>query len=147
MVDMAAEARQLRVDDDRGATRVTTLRMIEKDGTSNETLWAFLPRKLFRSLTSAWHLESERLRRLGKSPWTLRNDNLNAWLMTVVLFGGLIAVFGWEIAPWLIVQAVFSFSLLEVVNYLEHYGLLRQKTAAGCYQRCRRKHSWYSDAC
>ncbi|MGI9587858.1 MAG: alkane 1-monooxygenase, partial [Dietzia maris] len=68
-----------------------------------ESFWAFLPRSVFGSLTSAWHLESERLRRLGKSPWTLRNDNLNAWLMTVVLFGGLIAVFGWEIAPWLIV--------------------------------------------
>ncbi|UVE94067.1 fatty acid desaturase [Dietzia sp. B32] len=110
-----------------------------------EPFWAFLPRSVFGSLKSAWHLESERLGRLGKSPWSIRNDNLNAWLMTVVLFGGLIAVFGWEIAPWLIIQAVFGFSLLEVVNYLEHYGLLRQKTSAGRYQRCRPEHSWNSD--
>ena len=110
-----------------------------------ESFWAFLPRSVVGSLRSAWSLESERLGRLGKSPWTLRNDNLNAWLMTVVLFGALIAIFGWEVAPWLIVQAIFGFSLLEVVNYLEHYGLLRQKTSAGRYQRCRPEHSWNSD--
>ncbi|MGF0226297.1 fatty acid desaturase [Dietzia cercidiphylli] len=110
-----------------------------------ESFWAFLPRSVVGSARSAWHLESERLGRLGKSPWTIRNDNLNAWLMTVVLFGGLIAVFGWEVAPWLLVQAVFGFSLLEVVNYLEHYGLKRQKTSAGRYQRCRPEHSWNSD--
>ena len=110
-----------------------------------QSFWAFLPRSVWGSLRSAWSLEKERLGRQGRGPWTLRNDNLNAWLMTVVLYGALIAAFGWQVAPWLIVQAVFGFSLLEVVNYLEHYGLLRQKTAAGRYQRCRPEHSWNSD--
>lgn len=110
-----------------------------------ESFWTFLPRSVSGSLRSAWSLEKERLARLGKGPWTLRNDNINAWLMTVVLFGGLIAVFGWEAAPWLIAQAIFGFALLEVVNYLEHYGLLRQKTSAGRHQRCRPEHSWNSD--
>src|SRR5581483_6127695 len=36
-------------------------------------------------------------------------------------------------------------SLLEVVNYLEHYGLLRQKREDGRYERCRPEHSWNSD--
>ena len=65
--------------------------------------------------------------------------------MTVVLFGALIAVFGWTVAPWLALQAVVAFSLLEVVNYLEHYGLLRQKGEDGRYERCRPEHSWNSD--
>lgn len=110
-----------------------------------ESFWVFLPRSVFGSLKSAWQLESERLGRLGKSPWTIRNDNLNAWLMTLVLFGGLTAIFGLEVLPWLLVQAVFGFSLLEVVNYLEHYGLRRQKLPSGRYQRCRPEHSWNSD--
>ncbi len=42
-------------------------------------------------------------------------------------------------------QAVYGFSLLEVVNYLEHYGLLRQKRDDGRYERCRPEHSWNSD--
>ena len=41
----------------------------------------------------------------------------------------LLAVFGWALIPFIVVQAVVGFGLLETVNYLEHYGLLRQKTA------------------
>jgi alkane 1-monooxygenase len=111
-----------------------------------ESLWAFFPRTVAGSLTSAWELEKARLNRLGKSPWTLRhNDILQAWAMTVVLFGALIAGFGPEVAPWLALQAVVGFSLLEVVNYLEHYGLLRQKREDGRYERCQPEHSWNSN--
>lgn len=114
-----------------------------------ETLWEFLPRSVIGGLRSAVHLEAQRLRRLGVSPWNpmtyLRNDVLNAWLMSVVLWGGLIAVFGPALIPFVIIQAVFGFSLLEAVNYLEHYGLLRQKSANGRYERCAPVHSWNSD--
>ena len=47
--------------------------------------------------------------------------------------------------PFLIIQAVYGFSLLEVVNYLEHYGLLRRKNADGRYERCQPEHSWNSN--
>ena len=110
-----------------------------------ESLWAFLPRSVLGSLKSAWELEKTRLARLGKSPWTIHNDILNAWAMSVALFGTLIAVFGPEVIPFLALQAVFGFSLLEVVNYLEHYGLLRQKREDGRYERCRPEHSWNSN--
>jgi alkane 1-monooxygenase len=91
---------------------------------------------------SALRLEREREARLGQRFWSPRNELLNAWAMTVVLFGGLIAWFGIGIAPWLVVQAVLGFSLLEVVNYIEHYGLLRAKSADGRYVRCMPEHSW-----
>ncbi|MEV0946036.1 alkane 1-monooxygenase [Rhodococcus sp. NPDC049939] len=110
-----------------------------------ETLWAFLPRSVWGSFASSWRLEKARLERLGKRPWTIHNDVLNAWLMSVVLFGALVAVFGIGVVPYLAIQAVFGFCLLEAVNYLEHYGLLRQKTASGRYERCTPEHSWNSD--
>lgn len=110
-----------------------------------ETFWSFLPRSVWGSLRSSWELEAKRLERLGKSPWTIRNDVLNAWLMSVVLWGVLAAVFGPAVLPFLVLQAVYGFSLLETVNYLEHYGLLRQKTASGRYERCTPEHSWNSD--
>src|ERR1700741_2325119 len=114
-----------------------------------ETCWEFLPRSAFGSLRSALRLEAQRLRRQGASPWNpktyLSNDVLNAWLMSVVLWGVLIAVFGPALIPFVIIQAVFGFSLLEAVNYLEHYGLLRQKNANGRYERCAPVHSWNSD--
>ncbi|WP_067824511.1 alkane 1-monooxygenase [Nocardia inohanensis] len=110
-----------------------------------ETFWSFLPRSVWGSLRSSWELEAKRLERLGKRPWTIRNDVLNAWLMSVVLWGVLAAVFGQAVLPFLVLQAVYGFSLLETVNYLEHYGLLRQKTASGRYERCTPEHSWNSD--
>ncbi|MEU6583523.1 alkane 1-monooxygenase [Nocardia sp. NPDC046763] len=110
-----------------------------------ETFWAFLPRSVWGSLRSSWELEAKRLERLGKRPWTIRNDVLNAWLMSVVLWGVLAAVFGPAVLPWLVIQAIYGFTLLETVNYLEHYGLMRQKTAAGRYERCTPEHSWNSD--
>ena len=110
-----------------------------------ESFWEFLPRTVKGSFTSALHLEKVRLDRLDKPFFTIQNDVLNAWAMTLVLFGGLVAAFGIEVLPWLLVQAVVGFSLLEVVNYLEHYGLMRQKQDDGRYERCRPEHSWNSD--
>jgi alkane 1-monooxygenase len=111
-----------------------------------ESFWEFLPRTVSGSLTSALHLERERLERVGHGFWSFRNDVFNAWAMTLVLFGGLVAIFGVEVLPWLIIQAVVGFSLLEVVNYLEHYGLRRQWDAEkDRYELCRPEHSWNSD--
>ncbi len=110
-----------------------------------ESFWAFLPRTVWGSLTSSWHLEAERLRRTGSGPWTIKNDILNAWAMTVVLYAVLIAVFGWVVLPYLLIQSVVGASLLEVVNYLEHYGLLRQRREDGRYERTRPEHSWNSN--
>jgi alkane 1-monooxygenase len=110
-----------------------------------ESFWEFLPRTIVGSLRSSLRLERQRLERAGKPFFSIENDVLNAWAMTLVLFGALMAAFGVEILPWLLVQAVFGFSLLEVVNYLEHYGLLRQKREDGRYERCAPEHSWNSD--
>jgi len=111
-----------------------------------ESFYRFLPRTVLGSLRSAWELELVRLRRVGTSVLSPRNDILNAWAMTLVLYGALIAIFGVVIAPYLLIQAVVGFSLLEVVNYLEHYGLLRQKREDGRYERTRPEHSWNSNS-
>jgi alkane 1-monooxygenase len=110
-----------------------------------ESFWAFLLRTVSGSVRSAWGIERERLGRGGHSVWSRRNDVLQAWAMTVVLFAALTAIFGLVVLPYLLVQASIGFSLLEVVNYLEHYGLLRQKREDGRYERCLPEHSWNSN--
>jgi alkane 1-monooxygenase len=110
-----------------------------------ESFWAFLPRTVVGSLQSAWHLERARLAGRDLGVWHWRNECLQAWAMTVALFGALTALWG----PWallfLSLQAVYGFSLLEVVNYLEHYGLKRSTGADGKLERCRPEHSWNSN--
>ena len=110
-----------------------------------ETFWAFFPRSVVGGIRSGWGLERRRLARRGHGPWHPSNDVVNAWAMTVVLFGATIAWLGPAVIPFLVVQAIFGFSLLEVVNYLEHYGLLREQDEDGRYERTRPRHSWNSD--
>ncbi|MFY9488986.1 MAG: alkane 1-monooxygenase [Solirubrobacterales bacterium] len=110
-----------------------------------ESFYEFWPRTVSGSLRSAIEIERKRLERVGTGFWTTKNDLLNAWAMTAALFAILTAVFGWVVLPYLIVQAIIGFSLLEVVNYLEHYGLKRQMKDDGRYERCQPSHSWNSN--
>ncbi|WP_330228834.1 alkane 1-monooxygenase [Nocardia sp. NBC_00508] len=110
-----------------------------------ESLWEFLPRSVSGSFRSAIVLERDRLARKGKGWWSVGNHILQAWSMTVVLFGALVATFGYQVLPWLALQAVIGIGLLETVNYVEHYGLLRARRPNGMYARCSPRDSWNSD--
>ncbi|WP_372446649.1 fatty acid desaturase [Nocardioides faecalis] len=113
-----------------------------------ENVYSFWFRSVTGSLKSAWHLEARRYARKKTHPFHLGNDVLNAWLMSVVLFGAVLALFGIGTLPYLLIQMVIGFSLLEVVNYLEHYGMKRQKVGTGTRQRYERvlpMHSWNSN--
>lgn len=114
-----------------------------------ESFWAFLPRTVIGSAKSAFSLEAARIRRTGKNPWNpltwLGNDVLNAFLISVGFWAVMLAIFGPELIPLIVFQALYGPSLLESVNYLEHYGLLRQKLPDGRYERCAPQHSWNSD--
>ncbi len=111
-----------------------------------ESLYAFQFRSFFGSLRSAWRIERRRLARHHKPVWSLHNDVLNSWLMSAALFAVLVAVFGVDVVIWLVGQAVVGVCLLESINYLEHYGLRRQRRANGTYEQVRASHSWNSNS-
>ena len=113
-----------------------------------ESFYEFWPRTVWGSVRSAWRLEKRRIGRRKQHPFRLSNDVLNAWLMSAVLWAALLLWLGIGIAPYLVIQAVVGFTLLEVVNYMEHYGMLRQKVGLGERQRYERvdpSHSWNSN--
>ena len=113
-----------------------------------ESFYAFWPRTVIGSLRSAWRLEAKRLARRKKHPFRLENDVLNAWLMTLGLWTVMTIWLGPGVLPFLLLQGFIGLSLLEVVNYLEHYGMLRQKVHHGeveRYERVLQSHSWNSN--
>jgi alkane 1-monooxygenase len=110
-----------------------------------ENAYVYLLRSIPRQIPRAWNVEKTRLARSKKGQFNLDNDVWNAWLITVVLWGALLIAFGIGILPYMLVQAVIGIALLEFVNYLEHYGLLRRKLEDGRYERCSPEHSWNSD--
>src|SRR5215208_1491181 len=99
-----------------------------------ESLYSFIPRSVTGGLRSAWNIEARRLACSGKSRWSASNDVLNAWMMSVALFASLVVRFGLGVLPWLIGQVIIGFCLLETTNYIEHYGLRRQKRLDGRYE-------------
>jgi alkane 1-monooxygenase len=111
-----------------------------------ENVWEFLPRTVVGGIRSAWRLEATRLRRRGRHPISLRNDVLNSWLLSVLLGAVIGLVFGPVAIAWFVFQALWgSLIMFEPVNFLEHYGLNREKQANGRYVAVRPEHSWNSN--
>ncbi len=110
-----------------------------------ESFWKFLPRTVIGGFKSAYEIEKRRLERKGKSFWCLENELLQGWAMSAAVFGAATVVGGPRAIPFLVGQAAYGASLLEVINYIEHYGLKRAKNASGKYERTQPEHSWNSN--
>ena len=111
----------------------------------HESFWAFLPRALAGEYRSAWHLEAERLRRARRPFWSGANQMLQFQAAHAVAVATVWAGFGLTgLLAWLGAAAV-GMVLFQLVNYVEHYGLLRRRTASGAYERMQPHHSWNSE--
>jgi alkane 1-monooxygenase len=111
----------------------------------NEPVYVFWVRSLVGSWLHAWELERERLSRTGQSFWSLHNEMVQYQLlqMVVVVIIGVVA--GWQVALFFVLAALMGGLLLETVNYIEHYGLLRTQRDNGRYERVMPWHSWNAD--
>ncbi|TMQ07669.1 MAG: alkane 1-monooxygenase [Deltaproteobacteria bacterium] len=107
-----------------------------------ENIYVFALREVPGACRRSWRSEAERLARRGKSPWSVHNEVLQPLLITLPLYAVLIAVLGPAMLIFLPLQAAFGWWQLTTANFIEHYGLLRQKGADGRYERCRPEHSW-----
>ena len=107
-----------------------------------ESVYAFVPRSILGTLVSAWRLEALRLRRLGRRPVDPRNEWL--WLAAGSIAVGAAA---WAAAGPLGALVFVAASLgaiveLEIVNYIEHYGLERARLPDGRWAPVGTEHSW-----
>jgi len=110
-----------------------------------ELLYAFWFRSTIGGWLSAWRIEARRLR--GKGIWQHIQDNQMLHVQAIQLVAALAVGFGlgWMVLLGWVSAAIVGFLLLETVNYVEHYGMLRKKGPDGRYERVTRQHSWTSD--
>lgn len=110
-----------------------------------ESFWKFLPRTVIGGFKSAVEIETKRLERKGKSFWCLENELLQGWAISAGFLAANVVVSGPRAVPFMLAQGAYGASLLEVINYIEHYGLLREKDENGKYERTQPEHSWNSN--
>ncbi|WP_420575345.1 alkane 1-monooxygenase [Ekhidna sp.] len=109
-----------------------------------EMLYSFWVRSVVFAYLSAWKLEAKRLSKKGVSAFSIQNEMLRFQLIQIVFTLTIGFVFGWVVMGYFILAAVMGFLLLETVNYIEHYGLERDKKGE-VYERVMPHHSWNSD--
>ena len=107
-----------------------------------ETFYEFWPRTVFGGLKSAIEIEKNRLKRKGLSFFSPENELFQGWAMSAGFHATMLKLFGKEVIPYLATQAFYGVSLFEVINYIEHYGLMRDKKPDGSYARTMPEHSW-----
>ena len=110
-----------------------------------EWLYGFWMRSVVGGWRSAWDLEAQRLGRKGRPVWSLENEMLRYQLIQVALVAVLLAVFGPVATGAFMLAALGGILQLETVNYVEHYGLHRERNENGRYERVRPEHSWNSN--
>lgn len=111
----------------------------------NEWLFTFWFTSHFGSYVEAWRLENTRMRRQGRSAFSLNNRMVVYSIANVLLVSAIYYFFGTTVLAAFFMAAVMGIGLLEAVNYIEHYGLLRKKNESGRYEPVRHHHSWNSD--
>lgn len=110
-----------------------------------ESLYRFALRELPGGFLRALRLERARLSRQGRGFFSGHNQILQSWAITLVLYSILIGLFGVAALVVLCIHTPFAWWQLTCANYVEHYGLLRQKREDGRYERCKPHHSWNSN--
>lgn len=111
----------------------------------NEILFVFWIRSHFTSYFQAWQLENKRMKSLNRSWAHHQNRMLVYTFCNIILLALIYFIFGLFVLFAFIAAAVVGILLLETVNYIEHYGLLRKKNTHGRYERVKRNHSWNSN--
>lgn len=108
----------------------------------NESVYAFAAREIPGTLKRGWAHEQRRLQNKGLSFWHWRNEVLQGYAVTALIDLALIIAFGWIMIPFLLIHNAIGWYALTQANYVEHYGLKREKKENGRYEPCQPRHSW-----
>lgn len=108
----------------------------------NQGFHAYFLRIILESPGSAWRAEKQLLARAGRGPFHRSNP-----FWRYIAFQALAVSLAWLIGGWagvgfFLMQAYFAVLLLELVDYVEHYGLTRKYLGDGKYEHIRPHHSW-----
>jgi alkane 1-monooxygenase len=110
-----------------------------------EWLYVFWFRSQIGSYLQAWRIEAKRLAKNDRHWLSFSNRMVVYTIIQMALVCSVFFLFDWHGLMAFLSAAILGILLLETVNYIEHYGLLRKKNENGRFERVQPKHSWNSD--
>jgi alkane 1-monooxygenase len=110
-----------------------------------QTVYAFWIQTFVGTYVSAWHIAIDEAKKKNKVLPSLNNEMFGFQTIQVAFLLAILYCFGLSIMLYFIAAALIGATLLETVNYIEHYGLTREKSEGALYERVKPHHSWNSN--
>ena len=111
----------------------------------NEWLFVFWLRSQIGSYVQAWQIEIQRMQILKRKWWHYSNKMIQYSFAQLSLLASIYFTTNLLMLSYFIIAAIIGIILLETVNYIEHYGLIRKQNQYGNYEVVKRHHSWNSN--
>ena len=108
----------------------------------NEGFHRYFPRVLWQCAASAWHAEAAMLARRNLPASHRTNPFWRYAALQIAMVALAFALGGWTGIALFAFQALIAVWQLELVDYVEHYGLTRRHLGAGKYEHVLPRHSW-----
>ena len=106
-----------------------------------ENIYAFIIRAIVKEQKDAWLIELDQLKRRDMSVLSLNNRMIFGYLRSIIITALSFLIGGIEGMLIFLLCAFVAKSLLEVINYSEHYGLVRVPG-----EIVQPRHSWNSNS-
>ena len=110
-----------------------------------QSVYAFWIQTFIGTYTSAWHIAIDEAKKKNRALPILNNEMFLFQLIQIGFVLGIFYFFGLAIMLYFMGAALMGATLLETVNYIEHYGLSREKGEGELYERVKPHHSWNSN--
>lgn len=111
----------------------------------NQSLYRFLPHAVVHNFVNAWKLEATYLKRKKHKVISWHNELIWWYGISAALAVTFFVWLGWQGLVFFLLQGLVAGLTLEIINYVEHYGLHRRVKDNGRYERTTPAHSWNSN--
>ena len=111
----------------------------------HQSLYDYLLKTCYHNLVNPWKLETRKLNHQGQRFWNWRNEQIVGYVASATLAVMFYSFFG---VPGLIffwAQSVMALIVLQIINYIQHYGLTRCQRDPGKFERPTAAHAWNSN--
>lgn len=110
----------------------------------DQSVYGFWWTSIIGQWISAYRIQQQQLAIRGQQFWSLRNELLIFVVVQSLYLVGIYLWFGPLGVAYVLAFALVAVLLLETINYIEHYGLVREFKASR-YERVTPAHSWNSN--